>query len=398
MINKEDNHGGAAQMAWNLAAELRKMGHEVRFIVRRKFSDSGDVHELNENPLLKWLKIIFRRDFTIVLSSLRDQIMSNDLRYGIEEEIVNHEWLKWADVVHFHNLHGNYFKLENIIKISKIKKVVWTLHDLWAVTGRCAYPFECNGFENKCGTCPNLINYQKMLRDNSRNLLVNKNNIYNKSKLNLVVPSDWMAGNIKKSILNKKKCVVITNAIDPSVYKPLNDKRLVRDELGLPIDKKIIIYFGYGEKNVNKGWRQFEKVVDYYKNNQNVFFLIIGVKNTVSNNQMKFVEMVYDKEMLVKYYNCGDMLLYPSLSESFGMVPLEAVACGILVVAFPVGVIPELIEHKKNGYIAKYRDDADLINGVDFILNNKFLRMPKLKDKFIISNMAKEYINSYENA
>jgi len=85
-INKDDNRGGAAQMAWNLALELRKLGHEVRFIVRRKFSNDDNVYELMENKIVRKLKKIIKRDLTVVFSNLRDQILANDIDTGIDNE------------------------------------------------------------------------------------------------------------------------------------------------------------------------------------------------------------------------------------------------------------------------------------------------------------------------
>ena len=391
-INKTDCMGGAAQVAWDLATELRQMGHEVRFIVRRKFSDSNDVYELKEYLLFRLLRAIFKRDFTVVFSSLRDYLMSNDISFGIEKEIVGHEWIKWADVIHVHNVHGNYFRLENIAKISAVKPVVWTLHDLWAVTGRCAYPFECTGYQNGCGVCPNLNRYQRMISDNSKYLLAEKNRIYTKSKMSLVVPSTWMKEMVTKSVLKNKKIDVVPNGVNTKVFVNLKNKAELRRELNLPEDKKIILFFTYGWKNVEKGWKFVEECTNKFLE---VEFVGVGAPISSKDKNVTYVKPIYNQNLLAKYYNAADMLLFPSLSESFGLVPVEAMVCGTPVVAFSVGVISDLIVHKKNGYIAKYADTSDLINGVSYLLNEDINFNTSFD--YSVSSMAKKYIKIYEN-
>jgi glycosyltransferase involved in cell wall biosynthesis len=396
-INKEDNRGGTAQVAWNLAVELRKNGHEVRYIVRRKFSTDKNVYELKENPILCVLRKITKRDFTIVLSNLRDQILANDIDTGVEKEIINHPWIEWADVIHCHNLHGNYFKLSNLVNLSKRKPVVWTLHDLWAINSHSA-------IQKKSGESSKLSDYQKILWDNTKYLINSKKKIYSQVNASLVVPSNWMAEMVGKSILRDKKIDVVVNGIDTTIYRKLNNKNKLKDELDLPKDKKIILFFTYGSKNPSKGWNHIRKIIDYYKDNKDVFFVGIGSnKSRMDPENVIYINPIYNPGLLVKYYNCADLLLFASLAESFGMVPLEAVSCGDSVVSFPVGVIPELITHKVSGYIAKYDDTKDLINGVNFFLNKtekdlrevSYKNIDKVKKSFTLRKMAEGYSKIY---
>src|SRR5690606_18588812 len=69
-------------------------------------------------------------------------------------------------------------------------------------------------------------------------------------------------------------------------------------------------------------------------------------------------------------YNAADIFIAPSLAEVFGYVILEALRCGTPVIAFNTGGIPDLIEHKGNGYLAKYKDAEDLAAGIKYCLNN----------------------------
>jgi glycosyltransferase involved in cell wall biosynthesis len=81
-----------------------------------------------------------------------------------------------------------------------------------------------------------------------------------------------------------------------------------------------------------------------------------------------FVGHLNDEYSMALLYNSVDVYVTPSLAEAFGQTCLEAMACGIPVVGFNVGGIPDMIEHEKNGYLAEYKNSNDLANGVDHVL------------------------------
>jgi D-inositol-3-phosphate glycosyltransferase len=64
-------------------------------------------------------------------------------------------------------------------------------------------------------------------------------------------------------------------------------------------------------------------------------------------------------EMLSTYYRAADVCVVPSRSESFGLVALEAAACGVPVVAAGVGGLPSLVDHGRSGFLVEDRDLAD---------------------------------------
>ena len=404
-INKEDEQGGAAGMASGLASELIRQGHQVRFIVRRKFTTNKNIYELRENIILFWLRKIFKKDFTIVLSSLRDQILANDVDFGVAKEIIDHPWVNWADIIHCHNLHGNYFKLKNLTVLSKKRPLVWTLHDLWAVTGHCATPHRSSGVIDGFFQCPRLGDYQKILWNNTKYLCSRKRGIYNDSDFTVVTPSNSMKEKISLSVLRRKDIVVIPNGIDTNLFKKYEDKNTQKTELNLPKNKKIIIFFTYGWQNHAKGWGHLKKIFPAYKRRNDVIFVGIGAPKKALDGNVLYVKPIRDPKILSQYYNCADLLLFPSLGESFGLVPLEASACGTPVVAFPVGIIPELISHKKNGYIAKYNNFSDLKNGVDYILGltsaklKGFTRLSlvRVRKNYSLDKVAQAYSKIYSS-
>ena len=100
-------------------------------------------------------------------------------------------------------------------------------------------------------------------------------------------------------------------------------------------------------------------------------------------------------------YNAADVFIGPSIAEAMGKTFLEAQLSGIPVVCFDKTGPVDIVKHKKTGYIAKYKDDDDLLEGLKFCLNTKmnreFIRKSSVK-KFNINTIAKQYIKIYEKS
>jgi glycosyltransferase involved in cell wall biosynthesis len=403
-INTIDNVGGAALVGWNLGQQLRGRGHDVKYIVGFKKSTDPEVYQLRKNLFTDYLTNRTGIDFNFMSRGLITKFLANDIDYGAKEEILNHPWYKEADIVHCNNLHGNFMKLETIIAIAREKKMVWTLHDEWTLmpSGAYADTVSKGGFYRR--TCLNT--YPAMLWDNDKYLQEKKKEIYKKADFDIVVISKWLKERVENSILSDKKIHLVYNGIDTDVFKRV-DKNVIRGELGLPSDKKIIIFVADGGKNnPRKGWKYAEKVINHFSGNKNILFLSIGGqgnKNNFNIEKVKFVEY-QNSNQLAKYYSAADLLLFPSMVETFGLIPLEAASAGTPAVAFPVGVIPEFIDHKKNGYIAKYGDLEDFIRGIEFIfsladselLNISLELTNKIKKNFSLDVMTDEYLKLYD--
>lgn len=77
--------------------------------------------------------------------------------------------------------------------------------------------------------------------------------------------------------------------------------------------------------------------------------------------------------LLSTWYRAADVCMVPSRSESFGLVALEASACGTPVVAAAVGGLRTLVQHGRTGYLIEGRDPVAYAAYVDQILGNDFL-------------------------
>ena len=70
-------------------------------------------------------------------------------------------------------------------------------------------------------------------------------------------------------------------------------------------------------------------------------------------------------------YAAADLFVAPSVQDNLPNTVLEALACGTPCAAFNIGGIPDMIEHKQNGYLAEAMDAHDLSRGIVWILKDK---------------------------
>jgi glycosyltransferase involved in cell wall biosynthesis len=398
MINTSDTIGGAAQINWQLSQSLRELGHNVDILVDQKNTQSPFVHQLSPKSIDRLLPKVGQKDFRAFFLNYRSHLFANDQVWGVGKSILNHPLIKQADIIHCHNLHGNYFQLANLVELTAFKPSVWTLHDMWPLTARCAHSLNCQKYTPGCNQCPYLNTYQSMAWDNTNKLWNHKRKIYQQSKLHLVSPSPWMSRNISQSILAEQDLSEIPNGVDTKVFKPLSQVTS-RDQLGLPQDKKIITFIAQGgANNPYKGWQYFSQLVSAYATNPDIIFLVIGGSESGGDNQVINIPYQTDRHKLSQYYNATDVLVFPSFAESFGLVPLESLLCGTPVAAFPVGIIPNVISHLKNGYIAKQNDVQDLKTGVDYLLEHSLqgATLKVIQDKYSLESMTKAYLELYQ--
>lgn len=392
-LNTVDSRGGAAKVAYSLKTELEHGGHQTSMFVGRKYSGDNNVKILND--VLSFSGKI-RRKLAYWLA--------NDIDVFSSDHILKTEEFKKADIIHCHNLHSNYFNLSTLEKISRVKPTIWTFHDMWPITSHCAHAFDEKVQNNGFFTCPALNIPPAIAWHNEKYLEKTKGEIYKNSNFHIVTPSKWLADKVGQSVLKNKPPSVIYNGIDTSVFKP-HDKQKCRQSLGLPSDKQIILVVAKGgASNPWKGGNYAQNVIGAFNDHPGAFFVDLGGNTNHFISKVKMVSYIANRDTLSKYYSAADMLLYPSVADNCPLVVLEAMACGLPVVSFATGGIPELIEHKINGYIARYKDVDDLITGVEWMFSHSSAEhaaiseaiITKIRSDFSLQKMTGQYLNLYK--
>lgn len=324
--------------------------------------------------------------------------------------VAKYKEVKEADIIYIHwALNGllNFKSFEQIARLNK--PVIIFLHDMWAITGGCHHSFDCSKYRTEgCHTCP--MFQHKIKNDLSAKEFKKKKRLYSKyNNLNFVAPSKWLYECAQASLLTKDKPVFyIPNILDDTVFKAY-DKVTAKQILNIPVTEKVIAFGAIHVSSPYKGWAYLQKALEIFHSelaDTNISVLVFG---SGYNKQLddaipfktKFMGYLSDEYTTALVYNAADVFIAPSLAEAFGYVVMEALSCGTPVVGFNVGGIPDLIKHKENGYLAKYRDAEDIAVGIKYCLQNniKGSLLPELNPQLTLQKHLDlfEHINNVKN-
>ena len=276
-----------------------------------------------------------------------------------------------SDLLHFHWI-GSGFIPHNVLGQVK-KPVLWTLHDEWAFTGGCHYAYDCKGFTQMCGTCPQLGS--KREADLSRFIWHQKHHHWRTLNLTVVTPSHWLAKRAQASALfADKRIEVIPNGIDIQQYRPI-DRQVARHLLNLPADKRLILFAALSStSDVRKGFHLLQPALNQLaaEHSDKTELVVVGASEHANSPQMglrtHYLGTFHDEISLALAYSAADVFVAPSLQENLPNTIMEALACGIPCVAFNIGGILDLIEHQQNGYLAEPYVPEDLAQGISWSL------------------------------
>ena len=411
IVNTSERTGGAAVAANRLMEALNNNGVKVKMLVRDKESQKLTVIGLPQSWKLQWHFLWERLCVWFHLRFQRQHLFDVDIA-NAGSDITRLPEFQEADVIHLHWINQGMLSLRDIRMILESgKRVVWTMHDIWPATAICHLTLDCRKFETGCQQC-RLLPGGGGPHDLSASVWRRKQQMLCGHHITFVACSQWLAGEASKSALLKGQTVTsIPNPIDTHIYRPLN-RQQVRQELGLPADKRLVLFVSQRATNPYKGMQYLTEACQqlscqYPEMTDNTAVVILGGHAEEVTQQLPFesypLGYVNDEQRIVKVYNAADVFVLPSLSENLPNTIMEAMACGVPCIGFNIGGIPEEIDHRKTGYVAAYRDAADLAKGIHWVLFESTADevsaacLKKVKHNYSQQSVAQRYIDIYED-
>ena len=397
-----DLTGGAARGAYWLHLGLRELAIDSKIVIngRETFGDKN-VMSIVENTQSKILNRI--RSQLDVLPTLFYQ---NRQKVIFSTGFVGFDFTKTreyeeADIIHLHWINNGFVNIKHLSKISK--PIVWTMRDMWPMTGGCHYSMRCERYKTGCGKCAQLNS--SLRYDLSKMVLNRKARSIPKNTI-FVGISDWLSEKARESyLLSSFDVRTIHNCINTKDFFPI-DKQVARMILGIDTDKKIILA---GAQSINDFYKGFDKFIEAIQRlDENKYYLcFFGKLNTKlvdrSGFEYKDFGFLHDSVLLRLLYSAADVFVAPSLMDAFGKTLAESMACGTPVVCFDATGPKDIVDHQVNGYKAVPFDSSDLANGIDWVFQSPdYLTLSKnAREKvlrcFDSRVVAKQYVKLYES-
>lgn len=211
--------------------------------------------------------------------------------------------------------------------------------------------------------------------------------------LHFLTPSRWLMERVKESALFKNHSVEISrNVIDTDKFF-IRDRVESRRRLGLPLEKKLILFGSDNISSPYKGWSILKNALS--EPLENVECVMYGSCdwNVQSEVAVKVHSLgkISDMDILIDIYNACNLFVTPSLADNYPNVIVEAMACGIPVVASNIGGIPDLVKNSKNGLLVEILDGSHFRNAIEDIIYEKIVFDPYVIRNDIVNN------NSYSS-
>ena len=360
---------GARFNGLELSKQLIQRGYDSSQVVWRKRGNDECTHEMFEGAL--------RQKIHQTAAKLERNLSVQSILSPLAFEFAKHPQFKAADVVHYHLIHTGFFNLMALPGLTQLKPSVWTLHDPWAMTGHCVHPFDCTRWKSGCGSCPSLDSEFSMTRDNTALMWKVKQLAYSMSDFDLVVCSSWMEEMVKASPLMKKARVHrIPLGVDLDVFCP-GDSQAKKQKLGVYPGNLVVGL--RATTSIYKGLPEAIECLRKLDTEQPLTILTFNQKGLFEEffGKYQIIDLGWleSTDEMIDAYQAADIFLMPSQGESFGMMAVEAMACGKPCVVFDGTALPETTFAPEYGISVPKGDSDALAAALKDLIENESKRI-----------------------
>ena len=407
LLNHSDTLGGASVVTFRLMQALRDEGVDAQMLVLSKTSDSESVTQLcsrrrrNRAFLSERLNIFLRNGF-----SKANLFKVSTATHGVS--LISHPLIAEADVIAINWINQGMLSLDELEALTRLgKPIIWTMHDMWCLTGVCHHALECDNYKAQCGKCQFISNGRRK-NDLSHATWLRKNEIYKNSNIYFVPVSNWLAEKCRQSsLLADKQIEVIHNAFPIDFYST-TPSSLVQG-FGIDYDKNLILM---GAARLDDPIKRFEYAIeainvfsktnpDMAKKCEVVFFGEIRDIQLLKRMRMPYLHLgrINDPKVIRQLYASAKVVISTSLYETLPGTLIEGQAAGCVPVSFGMGGQADIIDHKVTGYIAEYKSPKSIAEGIAWALEtapDREMLHNSVREKFASKVIAQRYIELFK--
>jgi glycosyltransferase involved in cell wall biosynthesis len=397
LINHSDTLGGASVVTFRLMNALCAAGVDARMIVMHKNTESlrvdgvGSSLRAKASFLAEHAEIFARNGFK------RENVFKiSTAKYGMA--LHKHQWVQEADAIFLNWINQGMLTLREIKRIADLgKPIIWTMHDMWPLTGVCHHAGTCTRYTSACGDWA-LCGASKT-DDLSKSVFKRKQSLYNATDIHFVAVSNWLAQKCRESaLLAHAKVSVIANAFPVDEFS--TTAKIPRRELGLPEGKKLIVMgaatLDDPVKNLPLAIESLNAVTN--KDAVAVFYGNIRHPELLNNLHLPYVNIgtITDHVRLASVHAHATVVLSTSHYETLPGTLIEGMAAGATPVCSGEGGQPDIIDHGMTGYIADSANAALIAQYIDKALTNPFDRTAQHRSvaaRFCADRIAAAYLS-----
>ena len=370
--------GGAAAGLLNLHKGLCQIGLDSSILAGNGETAGAQDVRIIRNPFDGLNRLVYYELINRNRTPLSNTLFSFDaggIFLNSEREVLE------ADVIHLHWV-ANFLTTSSLSALASLgKPVLWTLHDMRPFTGGCHYSAGCKGFRQECQSCPQL---QPALHRFPARAHIGQTDVVRLLQPVFVAPSRWLANEcISSSVASSCHVEVIPYGIDAKAFAPMPQQE-ARRRLGLDPEALYIMLGAHSLAEQRKGGLLAQQALrELAQQAPSAESVSTGQWRVVSCGAEAFpldapwraehLGFLSEQDMAILYAAC-DVLLFTSQEDNLPNMILEAMACGLPVVAYRVGGVPELVEDGKTGFLADPFDASSLCEHLKTILRNAELR------------------------
>lgn len=335
---------------FEILKKLESRGVKGEMVVWDKETSEQNVHSLNSNARLQ--------KSMVSISAIESEFNARSLHSPALYDIFHLSQFHSAKLLHLQLVQHPFFNMNMLPLLTKLKPVIWSIHDPWIMTGHCVHPDYCERWEIGCGDCPRLDAPFRVSMDNTALSFELKRQAIENANFTAVVASEWM----EKKLLNSpmfvgKRIEKIPFGIDQKVFCP-GDRMASRRKLSIDLESKVLVARVLQEF---KGLDLLRETISRLSQEFNVTLVTLGAQGLLKDlpRSVRHVEFgwIDDDEKIADIYRSADLFLSTSDAESFGLMAAEAMCCARVVVGLKcVGsAVDETIDSPRSG-IAVERD------------------------------------------
>ncbi len=284
----------------------------------------------------------------------------------------SHKVVRQADLLHLHIIHDGYFSLSALPYVTRRKPTVWTWHDPWPMTGHCIHPLQCVRWLEGCGSCPDLQLPFPMKSDRTAQQFAWKNRVYKNTVAEIIVASQWMLDMAERSPLAAHfNFNLIPFGLDLTRYQP-GDRAAARARLGVRPGLPVVFLRAFS--GPFKGLAEFIRALDGI--DPELRLCIVSFQETghfdrfIGKHQIIEFGWTNDEDLLRDAYAACDFFAMPSKAEAFGLMAIEAMACGRPVLSLEGTSLPGVTFAPDAGVSVPTGNDRRLAEAIEHLVRN----------------------------